>query len=141
MTQTVAVEIPAIPEDYETVRKLLPDMQKIGVRHLNLHQLYASEHNYRELARRGYTIAPSVEHGPVVFESEMTALKLVRQVAEGSMDFSANYCSRIYKARYQPRGRRRRAALLAPSRRTRTYSSCRSRGGSACRWRYATPPT
>ena len=67
MTQTVAVEIPAIPEDYETVRKLLPDMQKIGVRHLNLHQLYASEHNYRELARRGYTIAPSVEHGPVVF--------------------------------------------------------------------------
>jgi pyruvate formate-lyase activating enzyme-like uncharacterized protein len=75
MTQTVAVEIPAIPEDYETVRKLLPDMQKIGVRHLNLHQLYASEHNYRELARRGYTIAPSVEHGPVVFASEMTAFR------------------------------------------------------------------
>jgi len=75
MTQTVAVEIPAIPEDYETVRKLLPDMQKIGVRHLNLHQLYASEHNYRELARRGYTIAPSVEHGPVVFASEMTVFR------------------------------------------------------------------
>jgi pyruvate formate-lyase activating enzyme-like uncharacterized protein len=38
MIETVAVEIPAISEDYATVRKLLPVMQKIGVRHLNLHQ-------------------------------------------------------------------------------------------------------
>jgi hypothetical protein len=88
MIQTVTVEIPAIPEDFEIMRKLLPDMQKIGVRHLNLHQLYASAHNYRELARRGYTIVPSVEHGPVVLESEMTALKLVREVSEASMDLS-----------------------------------------------------
>jgi len=65
------------------------------------------------LARRGYTIAPSVEHGPVAFESEMTALKLVTQVSEGSLDLSVNYCSRIYQARYQGRGRRRRAAILA----------------------------
>jgi hypothetical protein len=56
---------------------------------------------------------PSLEHGPVVFESEMTALRLVRQGSEGSLDLSVNYCSRIYKTRYQGRGRRRRAAILA----------------------------
>jgi hypothetical protein len=56
---------------------------------------------------------PSVEHGPVVLESEMTAFRLVRQVLEGSLDLSANYCSRIYRIRYQGRGPRRRGASLA----------------------------
>ena len=39
---TVTVEIPAIPEDYEILKKCLPRMKAIGVAHLNLHQLFAS---------------------------------------------------------------------------------------------------
>ena len=38
----VTVEIPAIPEDYEILKKCLPRMKAIGVAHLNLHQLFAN---------------------------------------------------------------------------------------------------
>ena len=84
MIETVAVEIPAIPEDYETVRKLLPDIQKIEVRHLNLHQISAWEHNYRELARRGYRshhlLNPAAIHLiEIIFLGEVLSFWLERQ--------------------------------------------------------------
>ena len=39
---TVTVEIPAVPEDYEILKRCLPRLKAIGVAHLNLHQLFAS---------------------------------------------------------------------------------------------------
>lgn len=36
---TVTVEIPALPEDFERLRDLLPRMEDAGIRYLNLHQL------------------------------------------------------------------------------------------------------
>lgn len=113
LMNAVAVEIPAIPEDCGTVKECLLDMRKIGVRYLNLHQLAASAYNYRNLIGRNYTIIPSFRHEPVVFESEMAALELAKHASDNHLNVSINYCSEIYKARYQRLARRKHAAVLA----------------------------
>lgn len=113
-TVTVTVEIPAIPEDFERVKKCLVEMQKIGVDYLNLHQLNATKYNFQKLARRKYTFIPAAafqEH-PVV-ESEITALKLIKFAVDNDINLSINYCSHVYKARFQNLARRVRAAKLA----------------------------
>lgn len=113
LMNSVAVEIPAIPEDCGRVKDCLRDLQALGVRHLNLHQLSASEYNYKSLIRRNYTMVPSFCHPPVVFESEMAALDLARHASDERLNISVNYCSEIYKARYQQLAHRKRAATLA----------------------------
>lgn len=110
---TVAVEVPAIPEDGETVQRCLPEMQRIGVAHLNLHQLHATAHNYKRLSKRGYTFLHYPSEYPVpVFESEMTALELLRHAIDSRLALPINYCSHAFKYRFQNAGARRRAAVL-----------------------------
>jgi pyruvate formate-lyase activating enzyme-like uncharacterized protein len=105
---TVTVEIPAIPEDEEIVMDRMAVMQAIGVRHLNLHQILANEHNYGRLAQRGYTF---LHQDPVaVLESELTALALIRHALDGALTLPVNYCGVHYKGRFQNRGTRQRIA-------------------------------
>lgn len=101
----VTVEIPAIPEDYEIVKKCLPKMQKIGIKHLNLHQLITTSFNYKNLMKRGYTFLHQAN--VPIFESEITALKLMRHALDRKIDLPINYCSVMYKNRIQSRGDRR----------------------------------
>lgn len=98
----VTVEIPAIPEDEETVAGLLPRLRDLGVRHLNLHQLRLTPHNRPQLVRRGYAFVP----GPrvTVLGSELTALRLLRRTLEGGIGLPVNYCSFAYKSAYQKAG-------------------------------------
>ena len=107
----VAIEIPAIPEDYEVLKKSLSKMQKIGINYLNIHQLVTSKHNYRNYINRNYTFL----HQPwiPIFESEMIALKLIKYVLDNNIRLSINYCSQAYKKRFQGRGHRNRAAAFA----------------------------
>jgi len=65
----VTIEIPAIPEDYELLRNLLPQLAEAGVQYLNLHQLRVTPYNAAHLLDRGYTLL----HGPkvTVLESEL----------------------------------------------------------------------
>ena len=107
---TVIVEIPSIPEDYETVKRCLTKMQKIGVRHLNIHQLQATQYNYKNLIDRGYTFLHY--HNPPIFESEMSALKLIRYALDNKIGLPINYCSSGYKERFQGEGARARKAYL-----------------------------
>lgn len=106
LIDTVTIEIPAIPEDFEILKKCLPRMKAIGVAHLNLHQLHSSRHCYKEFAARGYTFL----HQPdtAVLESEMTALKLLQYAVDRNIGLSINYCSTTYKNRYQKKGYRAR---------------------------------
>jgi pyruvate formate-lyase activating enzyme-like uncharacterized protein len=106
---TVTVEIPAIPEDYELLRGLLPEMAEAGVNHLNLHQMRATPHNLPKLLARGYTFV----HAPKVLVqgSEITALRLLRDALEMAAAPAINYCSFAYKSRFQGRAARHRAAL------------------------------
>ena len=105
----VTVEIPAIPEDYHLLSGLLPRLGEIGVKHLNLHQLRLTPFNAEKLLQHPYTFS----HGKkiTVIESELTALRLVRDAAENGGP-AVNYCSFAYKERYQGAASRTRAARV-----------------------------
>ena len=109
----VTVEIPAIPEDYQRLRDLLPVLAEVGVNHINLHQLRCTPHNLSQFLARGYVFS----HGPkvVVPESELTALQLLID-ADRLGGPAVNYCSYAYKYRFQALAARRRTldVLAAP---------------------------
>ncbi len=107
----VSVEVPAIPEDFDRLKRSLIELQQIGVDHVNIHQLTASKHNVQQLASRAYTfLHPNAFHEPPVHESEMAALALLAYAAENVPDLPVHYCSHAYKARFQNRAHRIRAA-------------------------------
>jgi pyruvate formate-lyase activating enzyme-like uncharacterized protein len=99
---TVSVEIPAIPEDEKIVLSLLPDLMTIGIDHLNLHQLYANEINFANLLKRDYHFIHDIPSP--VYESEISALRILKHVLDKDLKISTNYCSRIYKYHFQRKG-------------------------------------
>lgn len=108
---TVSVEIPAIPEHLERLKRLVVELDEIGVAFLNLHQLFATEYNYAALRQRGYHFLhqPSVP----VLESELCALELLVFIRDQGLEIGAQYCSSAFKNRFQERGQRLQVARLA----------------------------
>jgi pyruvate formate-lyase activating enzyme-like uncharacterized protein len=106
---TVTVEIPAVPEDEELLKLKMVEMAEAGVKHLNLHQMRLTPHNFAALTARGYTFL----HGEKVtlLDSELCALRMVRFGLEQQIPLPVNYCSFTYKRRFQLAASRRRAAL------------------------------
>ncbi|MBN2321840.1 MAG: radical SAM protein [Acidobacteria bacterium] len=109
----VTVEIPAVPEDYDVLKGKLHEMSESGISFLNLHQLRLTPYNRYNLLDRNYTYLHG-EH-PTVLESELTALKLMRHAAEDRIPLALNYCSYVYKNRFQRAAARRRCGLLIRS--------------------------
>jgi len=110
---TVTVEIPVIPEESDRMKRKLMEMQEMGVNHLNLHQLRLTPHNFAQLIRCNYTYL----HGEkvTVLDSELTALELLCFSLEHNLT-PINYCSFVYKNRYQAwAARRRNAAFVGKS--------------------------
>ncbi len=109
--ETVTVEIPAIPEDEARLTDLIASLRGVGVRHLNLHQLRCTPRNLPQLLKRRYTMV----HGPrvTVLESELSALRTLRKVADSGIDLPVNYCSFAYKQRYQAMAYHRHLADVA----------------------------
>lgn len=107
---TVTIEIPAVPEDKDILRDAMLRMNDLGVDFLNLHQLRLTNYNRANLAARPYTFL----HGPkvTVLESELTALEMLQFAIERTLRTGVNYCSFIYRHRYQSMGARRRAAMV-----------------------------
>ena len=107
---TVTVEIPAIPEDRERMKSHMVEMRETGVNHLNLHQLRLTPYNFDQLAARNYTFV----HGDkvTVLESELTALELLQYSLDQRLGLPVNYCSFVYKNRYQALASRRRNAAF-----------------------------
>ena len=106
---TVTVEIPAVPEDEELLKRKIVEMAEARVNHLNIHQMRLTPFNFGPLTERGYTFL----HGEkvTVLESELSALRMVRFGLEQGIRLPVNYCSFIYKRRFQHAAARRRAAL------------------------------
>lgn len=100
----VSVEIPVIPEEGETLFQRIREWATMGVDFINLHQLFATRFNYRQLAHRDYHFIHL--EMPPVFESELLALKVIRSVLDAGLDISINYCSQIYKNLVQSHGKR-----------------------------------
>lgn len=103
---TVTVEIPAVPEERGRLEGLLDELSEAGVSHLNLHQLRLTPHNARHLLEHDYTYV----HGPkvTVLESELCALALVASAAKSGHPLAVNYCSFVYKHRFQAAASRSR---------------------------------
>ncbi|MCG6190445.1 radical SAM protein [Maribellus maritimus] len=110
----ITIEIPAIPEEKEKLKQLLPEMIKAGVTNLNLHQLRLTKHNAPKLSKRNYTYVHA-EH-PIVLESELTALEILNYARGKSLDIGINYCSFHFKNRFQKAGFRKQItnALAGP---------------------------
>lgn len=106
----VTVEIPAVPEDVGIMKSRLKELEDTGVSYLNLHQIRCTAHNREHLADRGYTFL----HGPQIgiLESELAALGLMNHARENGVDLGINYCSLIFRHRYQARASRQRWAHL-----------------------------
>ena len=104
----VTIEVPAVPERVDELISLLPEMKERGVDFLNLHQIRCTAFNYPNLVSRGYTFV----HGPAtgVAESEIAALTVLAHAAERGIGPAVNYCSLIYRQRYQARAARHRWA-------------------------------
>lgn len=107
---TLSIEIPAVPEALPSLKQLLPALSGLGVNHLNLHQLRLTRHNFRQLTERNYTFL----HGTrvTVLESELAALEILAIVRRNRLPLPVNYCSFVFKNRYQNAAARRRAAQL-----------------------------
>jgi pyruvate formate-lyase activating enzyme-like uncharacterized protein len=105
---TVTVEIPAVPEEKERLKTALKQMADGGVNFLNLHQLRLTNYNYRHFRDRPYTYL----HGEkvTVLESELTALELLKYAQDEQLELPINYCSFVYKNRYQKVAARSRGA-------------------------------
>lgn len=105
---TVTIEIPAVPEEKERLKTTLKQMAAGGINFLNLHQLRLTNYNYRHFRKRPYTYL----HGEkiTVLESELTALELLKYTQDEHLELPINYCSFVYKNRYQKAAARARGA-------------------------------
>ena len=85
-------------------------MADAGVDHLNLHQLRLTPYNHRHFLERNYTCL----HGEkvTILESELTALELMLHSIDRKLALPVNYCSFVYKNRYQKAAARSRGATL-----------------------------
>jgi pyruvate formate-lyase activating enzyme-like uncharacterized protein len=109
----ITIEIPAVPEELDTIKNLLPELVKAGVTNMNLHQMRLTPHNADKLIKRGYTIINAER--PLVLESELTALEIINYARENSIEIGINYCSFHFKNRFQKAGYRNTIAkILAP---------------------------
>ncbi len=106
--KNIVVETPAIPEDLMLWPSLLPKLEALGVRHLNLHQLMQTPQNAAAFAARGYAAAGPGDAERPVADSEIAALEILRLALADGSSLAVNYCSHLYKRRYQERGHRAR---------------------------------
>jgi pyruvate formate-lyase activating enzyme-like uncharacterized protein len=95
----VTVEIPAVPQEAELVKSLLPELEALGVTHLNLHQLRLTPYNFDKLIKMDYTY--TADEKPVVLQSELAALDIMLHALDKGSKIGVNYCSFPYKNRYQ----------------------------------------
>ncbi|MBF0429809.1 MAG: radical SAM protein [Fibrobacteria bacterium] len=106
----VTVEIPAIPEDLELLKKMVIELDSLGVNYLNLHQMRLTPFNFQNLVKRDYTFLPGDKI--IVLESELTALKIINFVFKQELKLAVNYCSYHYKSNYQKSAFRKKAAAF-----------------------------
>ena len=104
----VTVEIPAVPDEAELIVQSAKALCDEGLSFLNLHQLRLTPYNMKKLIGRGYKMA----HGPRVTlpESEIAALKILKLLRESAVELPVNYCSYVYKNRFQKSGLRHKLA-------------------------------
>jgi uncharacterized protein len=105
---TVTVEIPAVPDELETIKKCVVELAEAGLSYMNLHQLRLTPHNLPHLLNKGYALS----HGQrvTVPASELAALEIIKFTKDNNINLPINYCSFVYKNRFQKSGLRKKLA-------------------------------
>jgi len=115
--KNVTVETPAVPEEKSKIIAALNTMNKIKVSYLNLHELTRNENNNKAFNARRYTykdLSSLVRyHRDIVLGSETTALTALKYSCDKKITVNFNYCSNIYKQRFQTRGKNTKLAPFA----------------------------
>lgn len=96
----VVIETPAIPEEKNQLIKALFLMEKYKITRLNMHELITTKYNKKEFINRGYKF----KNNNGVINSDLTALKIFKFILDKKIDISLNYCTTVYKNRYQGKG-------------------------------------
>ncbi len=94
--QDVTVEIPAVPRDVERQRRMIGELDELGVPFLNLHELFVSPENAQRMKAEGYE-AVDGGHERLLWqpvpESAEAALELLVYACEKARTLSVYYCS------------------------------------------------
>ncbi len=106
IVETVTVEIPAIPDEIDNLKKMVSELSIAGINHLNLHQLRCTPYSVPKLIERGISFI----HAPFVLAaySEVTALELMAYTLENRINLPVNFCSFLYKHSCQNAASRKR---------------------------------
>jgi pyruvate formate-lyase activating enzyme-like uncharacterized protein len=104
----VTVEIPAVPDEIDKLKECIRELADAGLSFMNLHQLRLTPHNMSNLLAKNYLFA----HGQrvTVPASEMCALELIQFTKDEGINLPINYCSFVYKNRFQKSGLRKKLA-------------------------------
>lgn len=95
----VGVEVPVVPEDFDTLKKLILFCENSGVKFLNLNELEFSDRNIAPLIERGYEIK---ENEPTaVKSSEEIVKKLLEFANKNTKKLNVHYCSAATKNIHQ----------------------------------------
>jgi len=114
----VCVETPAIPEDEEKIKSLLPELKKLGVRHVNLHELMLHPFNLENMKKRQYRVLVGSSKRDFlsafmpVYGSELSALRIMDFAIENDIGIPINFCSCYYKHNVQGSMLHRNAAEI-----------------------------
>ncbi|MFO8087381.1 MAG: radical SAM protein [Bacteroidales bacterium] len=101
----VTIEIPAVPEEKEKLKSMIPEIINAGVTRINLHQMRLTPYNAPQLEKRNYTFIAAER--PIVMESELAALEIMEYAREKGFNIGINYCSFYFKYRFQKAGYRK----------------------------------
>ena len=100
----VGVEIPAIPNYEDEIIYLAEELNKIGVKFLNLNELEYSETNYKNLIDKGFY--PKNDYSSSIKDSEETALKVVNYFKnKPNFKMIIHYCPSSLKDSIQMKNR------------------------------------
>ena len=100
---SVAIEIPAIPDDADRLKNMLPQLESLGVKHLNLHQLVVNARNRSKMIDRCCVCErEGDDHNTFpIEESRVAALDILHYGENVLSKMGINYCSYEYKMKYQ----------------------------------------
>lgn len=107
---TVTVEIPAVPDELDTIKRCVDELAEAGLSFLNLHQLRLTPHNLPKIHAKQYALSHGVR--VTVPDSELTALEIIKHTKDKGLDLPVNYCSFVYKNRFQKSGLRKKLAPM-----------------------------
>ncbi|MEQ1918336.1 MAG: radical SAM protein [Elusimicrobiota bacterium] len=109
----VAVEIPVVPEDMEKLKRMVLELDALGVPFLNIHELFLCAENRERVVADGQTPlksdAPHLLWRPTA-ESGVAALDLLLFALEKTKSLSVYYCSCGTQEAIASRGLARRRA-------------------------------